>query len=147
MTDGVVEFDIDEFRKMYPKITSTDMQLEGFFLEAEMFFNNTHRSCVKDLKKRKILLYMVVAHLATLQSQIDAGNMIVGRISSASEDVVSVSSEYGTLGKNEKFWLQTPYGAKFWQLTAQYRTSLYIVNNFPMPVDRRGLPRNRFYNS
>lgn len=147
MTNGVVEFDVAEFRAMYPNIKATDTQLEMFFLEAEMFFNNTPVSCEKDIKKRKLLLYLIVSHLATLQSQVDAGNMIVGRISSASEDVVSVSSEYGTLNKNEKYWVQTPYGAKYWQLTARYRTSLYVITNVAMPVDRRGLPRNRFYNS
>lgn len=145
MTNGVVVFDVAKFREMYPKIKSTDAQLEMFFLEAEMLFNNTSHSCVKDLKKREILLYMIVAHLATLQSQVDDGNMIVGRISSASEDVVSVSSEYGTLNKNEKFWVQTPYGAKFWQLTSQYRTSLYVVTNVAMPVDRRSLYRRHGY--
>ena len=147
MTDGVVEFDVVEFRSMYPKITATDAQLEMFFLEAELLFNNTPQSCVKDLKKRKIYLYLVVAHLATLQAEVDKGNTLVGRLSSASEGSVSVSSDYGTLGKNEKWWAQTPYGAKYWTLTAPFRTSLYVVTNFAMPVDRRGYPRNRFYNS
>ena len=27
--------------------------------------------------------------------------------------------------------------AKFWQMTAIFRTSLYVVTNFPMPVNRR----------
>lgn len=140
MAEGVVEFNVAEFREMYPTITvqvATDAQLEMFFLEAELLFNNTPQSCVKDLKKRKIYLYLVVAHLATLQSQVDAGNMLVGRLSSASEGSVSISSEYGTLGNSEKWWVQTPYGAKFWQMTAIFRTSLYVVTNFPMPVNRR----------
>lgn len=141
MTENVVGFDVAEFRSLYPKITASDLQLESFFCEAELLFNNTSKSCVKDLKKRKILLYMIVAHLATLQAQVDAGNMLVGRLSSASEGSVSISSEYGTLGNSEKWWIQTPYGAKFWQLTAMYRTSVYVVTNFPMPVDRRGYPR------
>lgn len=147
MPNGVVVFDVAEFRSMYPKITATDAQLEMFFLEAELLFNNTEHSCVKDVNKRKIYLYLIVAHLATLQAQVDAGNALVGRISSATEGSVSVSSDYGTLGKNEKYWAQTPYGAKYWALTAPFRTSLYVVSNFPMPVDRRGYPRNRFYNS
>jgi len=89
MTDNVVEFVVAEFRGMYPKITVSDLQLESFFYEAELLFNNT------------------------------------------------VSSEYGTLGNSEKWWVQTPYGAKFWQMTAIFRTSLYVVTNFPMPVNRR----------
>jgi len=87
MTDNVVEFVVAEFRELYPKITSTDFQLESFFYEAELLFNNTDKSCVKDLKKRKILLYMIVAHLATLQAQVDSGNTLVGRLSSASDEL------------------------------------------------------------
>lgn len=136
MTDNVVEFDVAEFKRMYPKITVTDEQLEMFFYEAEMLLNNTDKSCVKDLKKRKYLLYLIVAHLATLQANVDAGNMLVGRISSATEDVVSVSSEYGTLSNSEKWWVQTPYGAKYWQLIAQYRLMMLVATNFPMPVNR-----------
>lgn len=147
MTDNVVEFNVAEFREMYPKITATDAQLEMFFMEAELLFNNTKDSCVEDLNKRKIFLYLIVAHLATLQSQVDSGNTLVGRLSSATTGSVSVSSDYGTLGKNEKFWAQTPYGAKYWALTAQFRTSHYVITNFPMPVDRRGFyGRNRYYN-
>lgn len=138
MTNNVVEFDVAEFRELYPKVKASDLQLESFFCEAELLFNNSSKSCIKDLKKRKILLYLIVAHLATLQAQVDAGNMLVGRLSSASEGSVSISSDYGTLGNSEKWWAQTPYGAKFWQLTAIYRTSAYVVTNFAMPVQRRG---------
>ena len=139
MTDNVVVFDVTEFRGLYPKITASDLQLQSFFYEAEILFNNTSKSCVQDLTKRKILLYMIVAHLATLQAQVDAGNMLVGRLSSASEGSVSISSDYGVLGSSEKWWVQTPYGAKFWQMTAMFRTSLYVVTNFAMPVNRKGV--------
>ena len=45
---------------------------------------------------------------------------IVGRISSASEGSVSVSSEYKDSGSpSEAFFTQTKYGAMFWQATAQ----------------------------
>lgn len=146
MADNVVEFDVAEFREWYPNIKATDAQLEMFFLEAELLFNNTKNSCVEDIKKRKIYLYLIVAHLATLQDQIDSGNTLVGRLSSATEGSVSVSSDYGTLGANEKFWAQTPYGAKYWALTAPFRTSHYVITNFSMPVDRRGYPSwNGYY--
>ncbi len=135
---GVVIFDVAEFRSFYPNIKATDAQLEMFFYEAEIMLNNTEKSCIKDLKKRKVLLYLIVAHLATLQGQIDAGNALVGRVSSASEGSVSVSSDYGSMGNSERWWLQSPYGAKYWQLTMPYRSALYIVTNVPMPVDRTG---------
>ena len=43
MTDNVVEFVVTEFRGMYPKITASDLQLESFFDEAELLFNNTSK--------------------------------------------------------------------------------------------------------
>lgn len=141
MTNGVVEFDVAEFRGMYPNIKNTDTQLQFCFMKAELFFNNTEQSCEKDINKRKIYLYLIVAHLATLQAQVESGNTLVGRISSATEGSVSVSSDYGVLGRNEKFWAQTQHGAEYWALTALFRTGVYVVTNYPMPVDRRGYPR------
>ena len=138
MTDNVVEFVVAEFREEYPFFSElTDTQLSSLFRKACLRLRNDAKSCVKDIEVRKEFLYLIVAHLATLQSQVDAGNMLVGRLSSASEGSVSISSEYGTLGSSEKWWVQTPYGAKFWQMTAIFRTSLYVVTNFPMPVNRR----------
>ena len=137
MTD-VVEFVVAEFREMYPKITASDLQLESFFYEAELLFNNTSKSCVKDLKKRKVLLYMIVAHLATLFQKALAGNGLVGRLSSASEGSVSISSEYSVSQVGgEKWWSQTPWGADYWTLSAPYRVLNYVATNFPMPVNRR----------
>ena len=138
MTDNVVEFVVAEFRGEYPFFSElTDTQLNSLFRKACLRLRNDAKSCVKDIEVRKEFLYLIVAHLATLQAQVDAGNPLVGRLSSASEGSVSVSSEYGTLGNSEKWWVQTPYGAKFWQMTAIFRTSLYVVTNFPMPVNRR----------
>lgn len=148
MTDNVVVFDVAEFREDYPFFQNvSDRQLNRFFKRAEnSFLKNTNDSCIEDLEERKDLLYLIVAHLATLFQQAESGNTLVGRISSATQGSVSVSSDYGTLGKNEKWWVQTKWGADYWAATAQYRTSQYVITKFPMPVDRRGYPRNRFYN-
>jgi hypothetical protein len=142
MTDNVVVFDPNKFREIYPNFSSfTDAQLQNFFYEAEMLFNNTDKSCIKDLNRREALLFMIVAHLAQLQSQINDGNSMVGRIASATEGSVSVSTDYGTVGNSERWWLQTPYGAKYWQFTAQYRTGVIISLHQSMPVRRTRLWR------
>jgi hypothetical protein len=137
MSDNVVVFNPTEFKEIYPEFgTFSDVRLTWFFNKAELLFNNTKQSCIKDLRKRKILLYLATAHIAQLQKQVDSGNTLVGRVSSASQGSVSIGSDYGALGKDEKWWVQTPYGAEFWQMTAMYRTSIYVVTNFAMPVDR-----------
>src|SRR5690554_8221029 len=133
---GVVEFDVEEFRDLYPSIQATDAQLEMYFEMAETFLDNTPCSVVKNLEARKRLLYLLVAHIATLTGQAEKGNNVVGRISSATEGSVSVSIDYGTMGNNERWYLQTPWGAMYWQLTKKYRSAIYRLGIEPMPVQR-----------
>lgn len=133
---GVVIFDPIEFRELYPNAQGTDGQLANWFSMAESYLNNTKCSLVKDLKERKTLLYLLVAHMATLEAQIASGNSGVGRVSSATEGTVSVSLDYGTMNDNERWYLQTPYGATYWQMIKKYRSFWYRLGIKPMPVDR-----------
>src|SRR5262249_32656248 len=82
-----------------------------------------------------VLMNMVTAHIAALNSQSqgdsDPGapkdaNSPVGRIASATEGSVSVSTEYAPMANGSEAWfLQTRYGAAFWAATAVYRTARY----------------------
>lgn len=134
--NGVVVFDPAEFRLLYPSITATDEQLEMYFAMAETFLDNTECSIVKDLDARKTMLYLLVAHIALLSQQAESGNPVVGRISSATEGTVSIGLDYGTMGNNERWYLQTPWGAMYWQLTKKYRSMVYRLGIAPMPVQR-----------
>ncbi|WP_432784684.1 DUF4054 domain-containing protein [Oligella sp. MSHR50489EDL] len=107
-----------------------------WFVEAGLLINNTATSCVKSLVEREILMYLLMAHFALLQSRIDAGNSAVGRVSSATEGSVSVSFDNGSTALSAAWYQQTPYGAKYWAMTAKYRSFLYVVTNFPMRVKR-----------
>lgn len=133
---GVVIFDLAEFRELYPSINATDAQLNGYFLIAETFLDNTKCSVVRDLDQRKTMLYLLVAHIAMITGMAESGKPIVGRIGSATEGTVSVSLDYGTMGNNERWYLQTPWGAMYWQLTKKYRSMLYRLGIAPMPVQR-----------
>lgn len=133
---AVVVFDIPEFRALYPSIVATDAQLRMFFSIAEGFLDNTECSIVKDVEARKTMLYLLVAHLASLNQQAEGGNAVVGRVASATEGSVSISLDYGTMGNNERFYLQTPYGNLYWQMTKRFRSFLYRLGKSPMPVRR-----------
>jgi hypothetical protein len=75
--------------------------------------------------------------MAELQKRIDEGNSsLVGRISSASEGSVSIATDYNIGGNSAQWYNQTPYGAEYWALTVRYRSSLYVVENLAMQVDR-----------
>lgn len=136
--DGVVVFDVDKFREAYPSAKGTDAQLNNAFIKAGMLLRNDKHSCVCNLAEREMLLWLLVAHMDMLQSNIDEGNSAVGRASSASEGSVSVSLDYGTATNGEKWYTQTPYGAEYWALTSRYRSFLYTLGVAPMPVWRGG---------
>lgn len=136
--DGVVVFDVDKFREAYPSAKGTDTQLNNAFIKAGMLLRNDKHSCVCNLAEREMLLFLLVAHMDMLQSNIDEGNSAVGRASSASEGSVSVSLDYGTATNGEKWYTQTPYGAEYWALTSRYRSFLYTLGVAPMPVWRGG---------
>lgn len=139
MTDVVV-FDPAEFAELFPAIKATPAQEAMFFKMAEGFLDNTACSIVKDLDERKILLYTLTAHIAQLNSNVESGNAVVGRVASASEGSVSISLDYGAMGNNERWYLQTPYGANYWQMTKKYRSFLYRLGKSQMPVRRRYVP-------
>lgn len=136
--DGVVVFDVDKFREAYPSAKGTDTQLNNAFIKAGMLLRNDKHSCVCNLAEREMLLFLLVAHMDMLQSNIDEGNSAVGRASSASEGSVSVSLDYGTATNGEKWYTQTPYGAEYWALTSRYRSFLYTLGVSTMPVWRGG---------
>lgn len=135
---NIFVFNPDEFKEIFPQFNKlTNKQLEWFFETAESLLDNSKSSCIS-LKERKKLFFYLVAHLAELQGRIDDGNSsLVGRVSSASEGSVSISTEMpmGT-GAQEQWLKQTPYGAQYYVLIRKYLTAILIQTNAPMPVNR-----------
>lgn len=122
--DGVVVFDANEFLAMYPQFTNvfTPEQLQIFFNAACLLCNNTKNSLVKDLAERKMLLYMLTCHIATLQER---GTGMVGLLTSASEGKVSVGLQ--ALANNAGWYGQTQCGNMYWMATAKYRVGMRYV--------------------
>ena len=135
ITRGIVQFSSVEFAGLYPEFAGlTNGQMQTAFNDATLLLDNSCASRVQDANRRLLFLYTLTAHLATIEygTNDGAGNVttpqgIVGRIDSAAEGSVSVSAEYSsTVTQSEAYFIQTKYGAKFWQQTAQYRTMHYI---------------------
>lgn len=119
MDDKVVVFDPQEFKTLYPEFAKTeDATLMLYFNAACLLLDNTEKSMVKDLAERKMLLYMLTCHIATLKAN---GNTLVGTITSASEGKVSVSL---TPFQNANWYMTTQCGAMYWQATAKYRVGI-----------------------
>lgn len=132
---GLVQFDAAEFNALYPEFAGLPAPVEqNAFNDATFLLNNSCASIVRDANDRLILLYKVTAHVLFLSAGTDdgAGDVtpppgIVGRIDSAAEGSVSVSASYSSeVGQSEAFFIQTKYGAMFWQMTAVYRTMHYV---------------------
>jgi len=141
---AIVVFDVAAFRERYPEFdTVSDSLLNAYFVEATVYLDNTDCSVVTDPVIRAVYLNMLVAHFAALNSGVNgqAPSGLVGRVASASEGSVSVS--LGEVPSSGASWwyLQTPYGAAYWQATAAYRTARYVPgaspSNYPGHYYRR----------
>jgi hypothetical protein len=126
---GIVVYDYALWAARYPELSGSVDQIvaQGYFDEATMYLDNTDGSIVRDVSRRAVLLGMITAHIAKLYAPIDGKepSQLVGRITNASEGSVSVATDYGQQSASAAFWLQTKYGASYWQASAQYRTFRY----------------------
>lgn len=126
---AVVVFDLVGFRVRYPEFaTVADALLGAYFVESTAYLNNTDSSIVTDVVLRSMLLNMLTAHVAAMNSGVNgqAASGLVGRVSSASEGSVSVSVDAGPVSGSSAWFMATRYGAAFWNATARFRTMRYI---------------------
>lgn len=137
---GIVTFSPAAFRLLYPEFTGlSDAQLNQSFALAQLGLNNSCASRVQDANNRDTLLNILVAHISFLAYGLNDGAGIVvpapgivGRIDAATEGAVSVDAVYEAPPNGSMaYFVQTKYGAQFWQFTAQYRTFIYA----PPPPD------------
>lgn len=129
----VVQFDLAAWRALYPQFSAvTDDQIEDLCLPiAEVACRNDGGGPVTKASIQTTLLNLMVAHVAQLNFAPTAagitpgGSGVVGRVNSATEGSVSVQAEMAAT-QNSQWYLQTQYGATYWQLTAPYRTMRYV---------------------
>ena len=126
---GMVVFDYSAWAASFPELAGSvvQSQAQNYFGMACDTPLGSRLTC--DLSGRGLrLLNLLTAHYAKLFGTIngEAPSGLVGRISSATEGSVSVSAE-GPPASNSSWWyLQTPYGAAFWNATANMRTMRYV---------------------
>ena len=124
---AIVVFDPAEFKAQFPQFSGvSDVQLEFYFGEAELYLSNKSCSVVQDVNRRKRLLYLLTAHIATLFGALQGNSSVqpVGRLGSATEGSVSVGYEYNA-PFTYSWFIQTPYGAAFLQATSSERGFRY----------------------
>lgn len=138
---AAVSFDSAAFLLRYPEFSTVPVPLlEQYFIEAGVYCNNTDTSPVTNEPLRSILLNMLTAHLAKLYSGANGQGAagMVGRINSATEGSVSVSAEMGPATGSNAWFLQTQYGAAYWQATSAFRTARYRPGFSRPPIYMNG---------
>jgi hypothetical protein len=162
-TEGAVEFDYAWFQRRYPEISewvSPDVA-QSYFELATGFCSPSnsgppsvpdlwtiwsggatpqYRAIFIDTQTRQRLLGLLTAHIAKLFAPVNGvpSPDFVGRLNSASEGSVSVGLDFPGISPNAAWYMQTKYGAMYWQLTARYRTMRYFPGRQPF----RQLPFN-----
>ena len=135
---GVI-FDPNEFRALYPEFeTLSDVQLNWYFARAEMLLDNGNCSPVSDVNERKILLYLLTAHIAMLSGGANGKKpqQSVGRLSNATQGSVSAGFAMEGVNYQSSWYMQTPYGAEYLTMTAKYRVGQLIPAALPSRYPR-----------
>jgi hypothetical protein len=152
---AVATFDYPTWIASYPQFNNcTSLQGQGWWNRAGLILNPDGGSPVATVNELSALLYLLTSHIGWLNAPRDAlGNpaatgtlppAVVGRISSASQGSSSASIEWNGSGSPSEAWyIQTPFGAEYWNATAKYRTMRYRANPtfvptaaFPGPIWR-----------
>lgn len=135
---AIVTFDAQDFKKQYTQFTLSDGELERCFEQAELIVNNTDSAVVSDVKERKVLLYLLVAHIASLLYGANGsdGAGMVGNMSSATEGTVNISMAVLGVDMDNAWYAQTQYGNTFWLLTKKYRQARYLPGRSTPAVNR-----------
>jgi len=129
MTTGVVTFVTADFIIRYPEFTTIQAALPSYFGEATLYLDNSVNSRVVNVETRLPLLWMLTAHIAALNGGVNgqAATPLVGRISTASEGSVSVAAEMPGADASSAWFMQTKYGAAYWQATTRFRRMRYVL--------------------
>lgn len=124
-----VPFVYADWVAIFPQFAAAPPQVQVEFCVpfAEQYWRNDGTSPATTVEQQRTLLYLMVAHVVQIMYG-PAGtgaSGVVGFVNSASEGSVSISAEWPVSPDNAWF-LQTPFGAMFWQMTAAYRTMRYL---------------------
>jgi Protein of unknown function (DUF4054) len=127
---AIAVFNATIFKARYAEFAAVDNAFLGTcFDEAGEYLSNTDTSPVQDITRRTRLLNMLTAHIACLSGalSVNVSALPVGRTSQAAEGSVSASFEYMQPG-TQAWFVQTQYGAAFYQATSSLRGFRYAVS-------------------
>ncbi len=152
MTTPAVTFNYTNFITQFPIFSAVSAgEMQGYFAIATALIANStcNQTAVGggDVGIFTTAMYLATAHVAWLFAARDLnGNpsstgtqpapSIVGRISSAGEGSVNVSTEWGGSpdSPSAQFWRQTQYGAMLWQMMSAAMSGFYVPSPLYNPA-------------
>lgn len=129
-----VQFDYLQWVATFPEFACVNEQTaQGYFDLSTVYLRNDGCSVVPTDALQLTLLNLLTAHVAKLLAPTTAGapSGLVGRISNATEGSVSVGADFPGVTASSAWFMQTQYGAMFWQSTAPFRTMRYVPGPQP----------------
>ena len=134
----IATFNSANFLARYPEFNALDADLLGqYYAEAGMYCRNDGGGPVSDLLTQTTFMNMVTAHIAALNGGVNGQtpSQMVGRISSAGEGSVHVSLDM-KVDNGAAWFMQTKYGAAYWQASLPYRLGGYFVLDPSLEIPR-----------
>lgn len=132
MPGGTAVWNPGIFLARYPEFTNAynanPSKFASYFIETGLYLTNCPTSPVQDVNRRLLFLNMLVAHISFLGGDLSADGQTrpVGRVTDAGEGSVSASFGYNNDPSQAEAWfIQSQYGAAFWQATSSLRGFRY----------------------
>lgn len=135
---GVALFDYAEWTKRFPVFADLAPETaEQFFAMATTMHANDGSGPFRDnTEMQRTALFLLTAHIAQLSGGSGLPSWVLGRISSASQGPISVSTDgFGFKGPLSAWYGATAYGAQYWVMMAKFRTFAWR----PGPPNRAGV--------
>jgi hypothetical protein len=149
-----ITFDYNTWVLRYPEFSGVSQALaQLYFNEACLYVDNTGYGPITDPNMLTLILNMVTAHIAALNSPksgdtynsngTEYGTSLVGRITDAQEGTVSVSAQMAEETEQAAWWNQTKYGAAAYKALLPFRTAIYLPSmrrrRFNPPIWNRNM--------
>lgn len=131
---AVITFSVAEFRSLYPAFPDneqySDQALESYFATATCYISPVNYGWLAG-DCRKNALYLMVAHLASLNALILSGNTPT-LVQSSTIDKISVTLVPPPAPNQFAWWLQTtPYGMQLYALLQVKSVGGWYVGGLP----------------
>ena len=128
---AVAVFDYELWLAQYPELCNVSLpQAQGYWNTATVLHRNDGRGPVNDADMQRTLLNTLAAHIAYLRvgtkaNPSAASQGLTGRVTSATQGSVSVSTELPGMTANAAYFATSPYGLDYWNAMAPFRTMHY----------------------